>query len=63
MSQENEVQISVSGLPEKTLQQIDAIADREHRPRNRQIVKWLEEAVAEEVAKSGMSAKPARKAA
>lgn len=50
MPEETEVQISVSGLPETLLTKIDAIADREHRPRNRQIVKWLEEAVASEMA-------------
>lgn len=57
MPQEKEVQISVSGLPEKTLARIDAIAVREHRPRNRQIVKWLEEAVAEELARAEHPAK------
>lgn len=39
------VTISISGLPEDLLQEIEQIAKEEHRPRSGQIVKFLEGAV------------------
>jgi metal-responsive CopG/Arc/MetJ family transcriptional regulator len=45
-NEENEeVQITISGVPKKLLRKLDALAGQEHRPRSKQVVKILTEAV------------------
>lgn len=56
MSETKEVTISISGVPQNMLADLDEIARVERRPRSGQIVKMIEEALAERRA-----AKPARK--
>lgn len=42
-----DVTISISGMPKELLEKLDKLAGKEHRPRSRQIVKLLEDAIKE----------------